>query len=323
MLTKEAILKQAALAGLTEEQIGVIVTLSSNDENAVIAQRIGETAGRIEGSVAQLSGIPKKPAEKYYDYVDRVVSSLKESSAGGSVDELTAEIATLKEQLKGTADPAGQAQIKELEKSLADEKNRVQELRTQITNKETEYNKKLSEQAEQTTEIEFRNQWNQALQGRTRRPGLSEDDFKELNETRLNKALKEFKRELETTSDGNRVMRLKNEAGYTVNNESNANNPLTVAELALQRVSGLFEPARIVEGGGKKPLPPEPAAGAKKVGSVDLGFRVTGSDKAAASREIISHLADAGVATNHPDYQATYKALYEANEVSALPLQSK
>lgn len=39
MLTREIIVANAALAGLTDEQITAITTLSQNDENSVIAKK--------------------------------------------------------------------------------------------------------------------------------------------------------------------------------------------------------------------------------------------------------------------------------------------
>lgn len=39
MLTREILIANAALAGLTDEQIAAITTLSANDENSVIAKR--------------------------------------------------------------------------------------------------------------------------------------------------------------------------------------------------------------------------------------------------------------------------------------------
>ena len=42
MLTKETLIANEALAGLTDEQITAITTLSQNDENTVIGQKFGE-----------------------------------------------------------------------------------------------------------------------------------------------------------------------------------------------------------------------------------------------------------------------------------------
>ena len=42
MLTREILVANAALAGLTDEQIAAITTLSANDENSVIAKKTGE-----------------------------------------------------------------------------------------------------------------------------------------------------------------------------------------------------------------------------------------------------------------------------------------
>jgi len=82
MLTAAVIKAQGILATLTDEQVSALETLSRNDENAVIAQRIGETAGRIEESVKAASGIDKNQGEKYYDYVARVTKELAAKTGG-------------------------------------------------------------------------------------------------------------------------------------------------------------------------------------------------------------------------------------------------
>lgn len=42
MLTREILVANAALAGLTDEQLTAITTLSVNDENSVIAKKPGK-----------------------------------------------------------------------------------------------------------------------------------------------------------------------------------------------------------------------------------------------------------------------------------------
>ena len=47
MLTREILIANAALSGLTDEQIAAITTLSANDENSVIAKKDGRNLRRI------------------------------------------------------------------------------------------------------------------------------------------------------------------------------------------------------------------------------------------------------------------------------------
>ena len=60
-LTREILVANAALSGLTDEQINAITTLSQNDENSVIAKKTGE----IYGNLAQNSESPVKITSSY------------------------------------------------------------------------------------------------------------------------------------------------------------------------------------------------------------------------------------------------------------------
>ena len=56
MLKKEILLANAALAGLTDEQITAIEQLSTNDENAVIAQKVGEIHRQYDDTILKATG---------------------------------------------------------------------------------------------------------------------------------------------------------------------------------------------------------------------------------------------------------------------------
>ena len=51
MLTREILIANAALSGLTDEQISAITTLSANDENSVIAKKTGEIYGGLDADI--------------------------------------------------------------------------------------------------------------------------------------------------------------------------------------------------------------------------------------------------------------------------------
>lgn len=66
MLTREILIANAALSGLTDEQIAAITTLSANDENSVIAQKTGEIYGGLDADILAASGIAKNGTEKTF-----------------------------------------------------------------------------------------------------------------------------------------------------------------------------------------------------------------------------------------------------------------
>ena len=50
-LTIDVLRANAALAGLTDEQLTAITTLSVNDENSVIAKKTGEIYGGLDADI--------------------------------------------------------------------------------------------------------------------------------------------------------------------------------------------------------------------------------------------------------------------------------
>lgn len=54
-LTIDVLRANAALAGLTDEQLTAITTLSVNDENSVIAKKTGEIYGGLDTDILAVS----------------------------------------------------------------------------------------------------------------------------------------------------------------------------------------------------------------------------------------------------------------------------
>lgn len=77
MLTQEIIVANDALKGLSEEQIGAIVTLSQNDENEQFRIKFGEHYRQLDESIEQHSGVARNGAEKTYDYLPRAIDTMK------------------------------------------------------------------------------------------------------------------------------------------------------------------------------------------------------------------------------------------------------
>lgn len=317
MLKKEVIIANAVLAGLTEEQITAIETLSANDENTVIASKISDIASRIEATTLEKTGIPKNPGEKYYDYNARAMGEVKAGSGGSSaeIEAKEAEIKRLKSELAKGGDSASKATIDDLTTRLADEEKRVTELRQSLQDKEKEYSKELSARDDQFTRTEFERSWNQAVAGLERKPGLDEKTFEELAQSRFERAVSKYGRKLEKTADGT-VLRLVDDNGLTVNNPANNLNPMTVNELAMQTVGDLYQGKRVAEGGGTQPSggDPKPAA----TGPIQVSGAKTQTE---VTEGINTALKARGIATNHPGYQEKFDEAFKANITEGMPLQ--
>ena len=143
-LTIDVLKANAALAGLTDEQLTAITTLSVNDEKSVIAKKTGEIYGGLDADILAVSGIAKNGTEKTFDYAKRVLTEFKTKVEGANglqsqIDSLTKEKARLE---KAIADGATDA---ETAKALKQAKADLQSVTSQYNDLKTKY-----DQAEQT-----------------------------------------------------------------------------------------------------------------------------------------------------------------------------
>lgn len=148
-LTSEILRANAATAALTDEQITAIVTMSQNDENSVIGQKIGEIYGGLDADILAASGIAKNGTEKTYDYAKRVIGEIK--SQVGSVAELTKQVSTLTAEktrlegiiAKGGSDEETKRRLATVQADFDNVTKQFNDLKTQYDAKEQEYNTKL------------------------------------------------------------------------------------------------------------------------------------------------------------------------------------
>jgi len=211
--------------------------------------------------------------------------------------------------------------LAEVERKLADAENRVGQLQTQLTEKETAHGEALKAKDETFTGLQFGNQWRSAASGKQRKNGLDEKVYNELAETRMANALAKYGRRIETvaTATGTKeVLRLIDANGHVVNNPNNLNNPMTVEDLAGQVMADLWQTAEKQPGGGTK----APATGNQGGGGSGGGvLTLNATTRVEANKAIDAHLRDQGIATNHKDYQDKFDAIYAENSVGDLPIQ--
>ena len=149
MLTREIITANAALSGLTDEQITAIVTLSQNDENSVIAKKTGEIYGALDNDVLEVSGIAKNGTEKTYEYTKRVIKEIKAKADDaarlqGQIDSLTKEKARLEKAIAdGSADAETAKALKQAKADLASITTQFNELNTKYNNAVADHEKEI------------------------------------------------------------------------------------------------------------------------------------------------------------------------------------
>lgn len=164
-LTTEILKGNAALAGLSDEQINAVVEMSKNDETTVIGQKTGEIYGGLDADILAASGIAKNGAEKTYDYAKRVIGEIK--GQAGSAQAQIAELAKEKTRLEkviaeGGADAETKKALSKATADLANVTKEYAELKTKYDNASAEHEKALfdlkldSEFAKATAGIKFK-----------------------------------------------------------------------------------------------------------------------------------------------------------------------
>ena len=252
-LTIDVLKANAALAGLTDEQLTAITTLSVNDENSVIAKKTGEIYGGLDADILAVSGIAKNGTEKTFDYAKRVLAEFKTKIEGANglqsqIDRLTQEKARLEKAIAdGTTD-------EETAKALKQAKADLQSVTTQYNDLKTKY-----DQAEQThTNEVFGIRVETALQTATAglkfKAGLPESATKVLLDQAIAK-IKGMNPEFIDDGKGGKMLAFKDENGAIMRNPNNQLNPYTPGDLLTRELEtmGILDKGRQGAGGGTVP----------------------------------------------------------------------
>lgn len=313
MLTREILVANAALAGLTDEQIAAITTLSANDENSVIAKKTGEIYGGLDADILAVSGIAKNGTEKTFDYAKRVVAEFKTKAESASalqtqIDSLTKEKARLE---KAIADGATDA---ETAKALKQAKADLQSVTTQYNDLKTKY-----DQAEQThTNEVFGIRVETALQTATAglkfKAELPESATKVLLDQAIAK-IKGMNPEFIDDGKGGKMLAFKDENGAIMRNPNNQLNPYTPGDLLTRELEtmGILDKGRKAAGGGTG-APSGGGAGGNI--TVDISGAKT---RVEAYDAITAMLEQQGLKVGTAEFDAGMQQAWKDNNISALP----
>lgn len=235
MLTVEMLRGNAALAGLTDEQLNSIAVMSQNDENTVIGNRIGALHGQYDTDISSISGITKNEGEKSYDYMKRVMTGYK--SAAASADTLKTEITGLKaekeklqKQLEsGSADATLKQALKDTEARLSQARAKYETSKTELENTKKSYEAKIKD-------IQVDYAFDKAIAGMTFKADVDDSVkavlLKDAKQQVLAKGTPDF-----VEINGVRTLVFRDANGLTLNNPTNLA-PLTISEM-LSNVDSL------------------------------------------------------------------------------------
>ena len=229
MLTREILIANASLSGLSDEQITAITTLSQNDENSVIAKKTGEIYGALDADILEVSGIAKNGTEKTYDYAKRVLGEFKTkadcaSGLQSQIDTLTKEKTRLE---KAIAEGAADAEtVKALKQAKAD----LQSVTKQYTELTTKYETEKANHEKELLGVRVDNALQNASVGLKFKATLPESVTKVLLAQATEK-LKGMNPEYIDDGNGEKVLVFQKADGARELNPNNQLKPYTAAEL--------------------------------------------------------------------------------------------
>ena len=313
MLTREILVANAALSGLSDEQITAITTLSQNDENSVIAKKTSEIYGALDEDILTASGIAKNSTEKTYDFAKRVIGEFKtkaESANGlqSQIDTLTKEKARLEKAIAdGSADAETAKALKQAKADLANVTTQYTELNTKFEQMKTEHEKEMFG-------VKIDNELQTAAAGLTFKTGLPESVTKVIL-AQANEKVKGMNPEYIDDGKGGKILAFKDASGAIMRNPNNQLNPFTPGELLTKELEtmGVLEPKRQQPGGGTEPPKRQPGGGSITVDASGAKTRTEAYDVIANS------LMQQGLTIGSKAFDDAMKQAWQDNNISQLP----
>lgn len=311
-LTVEVLKANSVLAGLSDEQLAAITTLSANDENSVIAQKTGKIYGDLDADILSVTGIAKNGTEKTYDYAKRVLGEFKTKAESAvqlqsTIDTLTKEKSRLGKAIQDGASDAETAKaLKQAKADLAAITGQYNELNTKFQNAEQNHQKELfGIRVESTLQAATANlKFKPELPGSVTKVLLSQATEK----------IKNMHPELIDDGKGGQIIAFKDENGAIMRNPNNQLNPFTADELIQRELDmmGVLDKGRQQVGTGTQP--PSGVAGSGTVISI-AGAKT----RTEAYDMIASSLMTQGLTNGSAEFQTAMDQAWKDNNISSLP----
>lgn len=312
-LTGDVLKANESLQGLSDEQISAIETLSVNDENKIIGQKIGELHGQYDQDVMAVAGVEKNQGEKSYDYVKRVLGDLK--AKAGSSEKLTGEIQTL----KGTiADyeakfKAGQGN-EALAQKLKDAEGKLTQLQGQYDTDKAAWQEKEANFATDRNNYMMDVEFAKATAGLKFKSEYPESVQKTLLNAAKETILTGNKVDWIDNGNGGKAMVFRDNKGDIVRNPENKLEPMTAGELINKQLKDVLDLGKQQRGGGTG----NPTGGKTDVDLVDLAGATT---QVEADELIGKYLMQKGLTRGSAAFADEQKKIRTENGVDKLPLR--
>jgi len=313
MLTKEAIEKNEALAGLEDGAKAELLKLANDATQAEVNQVVGRIHGEYERDFAEALGKEKPQGVKAYTWIKEEVAELKqvaESKKGdklkADLDALKAERDSLKQQIeKGDGSEAIKAeldkargQIEALETNLADAKTKAEQ----------------AEQAKAGLELEYH--FTGALTGlKFKEDGISPEARKIIVEAAKKNVLNQYDHTYTDDGMGSRTLAFRNPETGAIYTNPATGKPYTATELIKEQpgVSDILDNGRQMNGtdSGKA------STNGKTGPALSGGWK----NQVEANDAIVDGLMAQGIARGTQEFQEAFNQAHAEHKVSDLPIQ--
>lgn len=315
MITKEILVANSALAGLTEDQINAIITINNNDVAGEIGKKTSEIYQKFDQLTKDATGVDRlmgATPEKTYDYLPRAIQEMKKNLGDNEalktqIQNLTAEKTRLEGELAKGAGAEVQRQLDQTKAELANTKAQYNTLQSQMAEKEKAHQAEIFG-------IRVDNDLNVASKGMQFKSEIPASVQTILLQNAYTK-IKGMNPDYIDDGNGGKRLVFRGQDGAVLNNPENQLNPYTAGELLARELKDVLAVRREVTGGGTKPLGGGSGAG-------DPAVDVSGAKTQTEAQEILTkQFLAQGMTIGSDQFQEAMDKAWKDNNIINLPIR--
>lgn len=315
MITREILVANSALAGLTEDQINAIITINNNDVAGEIGKKTSEIYQKFDQLTKDATGVDRlmgATPEKTYDYLPRAIQEMKKSLGDNEalktqIQNLTAEKTRLEGELAKGAGAEVQRQLDQTKAELANTKAQYNTLQSQMAEKEKAHQAEIFG-------IRVDNDLNVASKGMQFKSEIPVSVQTILLQNAYTK-IKGMNPDYIDDGNGGKRLVFRGQDGAVLNNPENQLNPYTAGELLARELKDVLAAKREVLGGGTKPLGGGSGAG-------DPAVDVSGAKSQTEAQEILTkQFLAQGMTIGSDQFQEAMDKAWKDNNIINLPVR--
>lgn len=315
MITREILVANSALAGLTEDQINAIITINNNDVAGEIGKKTSEIYQKFDQLTKDATGVDRlmgATPEKTYDYLPRAIQEMKKNLGDNEalktqIQNLTAEKTRLEGELAKGAGAEVQRQLDQTKAELANTKAQYNTLQSQMAEKEKAHQAEIFG-------IRVDNDLNVASKGMQFKSEIPASVQTILLQNAYTK-IKGMNPDYIDDGNGGKRLVFRGQDGAVLNNPENQLNPYTAGELLARELKDVLAAKREVTGGGTKPLGGGSGAG-------DPAVDVSGAKSQTEAQEILTkQFLAQGMTIGSDQFQEAMDKAWKDNNIINLPIR--